>query len=42
LLLVLPVNIAQKRRDLAQQRHCYRPVSEKCPRLAAGQNLALD
>ncbi len=39
---MLPVDIAQKRRDLPQQRHCYRPVSEKRARLAAGQNLALD
>ena len=42
LLFVLPVNIAQERRDLPQQRHCYRPVSQEGPRFAAGQNLPLD
>jgi hypothetical protein len=42
LLLVLPVNIAQPRRQLFQQRRRHRPAGRERPRLPVGQNLPLD
>ncbi len=41
LLIVLPVNIAEKRRELAEQRYGRGPVSHQRPGFPIGLDLAL-
>ena len=42
LLIVLPVNISQERRQFFQQRNGHRPAADEGARFSAGQDLALD